>query len=145
MVNVEGLLPAQNSVARAGETIDSHSGHDSRLKRVLFTCTPILLVVDQPGVFANSLIRPPASVTREVSRHESRRRRRGADNWCAGEVASQEMEGWLCPALFHYFETTPMKIFARIDPLPAGVDPIWEVEEGTVVRGSDVEEHGLPT
>jgi hypothetical protein len=59
------------------------------------------------------------------------------------------MEGWLCPALFHYFETTPMKIYARVDPLPEGIDPIWQVEEGaidrTVVRGSDLEAHGLPT
>ncbi len=52
------------------------------------------------------------------------------------------MEGWLCPALFHYFEATPKKIYVRLDPLPEGVDPIWNVEDGavdrTVVRGSDV-------
>ena len=74
---------------------------------------------------------------------------RAAGNWYTGEVAGQEMEGWLCPALFHYFETTPMKIYARVDPLPEGIDPIWQVEEGaidrTVVRGSDLEAHGLPT
>jgi hypothetical protein len=76
---------------------------------------------------------------------------RSAGNWYAGEVAGQdsEMEGWLCPALFHYFETTPMKIYVRVDPLPDGIDPIWQVEEGaidrTVVRGSDFETHGLPT
>ena len=76
---------------------------------------------------------------------------RSAGNWYAGEVAGQdsEMEGWLCPALFHYFETTPMKIYVRVDPLPDGIDPIWQVEEGaidrTVVRGSDLEADGLPT
>ncbi len=74
---------------------------------------------------------------------------RSAGNWYAGEVAGEEMKGWLCPALFHYFETTPLKIYVRLDPLPEGVDPIWQVEEGsidrTVIRGSDFEPHGLPT
>ena len=74
---------------------------------------------------------------------------RSVGNWYGGEVAGQKMEGWLCPALFHYFETTPKKIYARVEPLPEGVDPIWQVEEGsidrTVVRGSDFEAHGLPT
>ena len=74
---------------------------------------------------------------------------RSVGNWYAGEVAGEEMKGWLCPALFHYFETTPLKIYVRLDPLPEGVDPIWQVEEGsidrTVIRGSDFEAHELPT
>lgn len=27
------------------------------------------------------------------------------------------MEGWLCPALFHYFDAAPKAIYARADPL----------------------------
>jgi hypothetical protein len=49
-------------------------------------------------------------------------------NWYGGLVAGLEMEGWLCPALFLYFQTPPKKIFVRADPLPAGVDPIWHVD-----------------
>jgi hypothetical protein len=26
------------------------------------------------------------------------------------------MEGWLCPALFRYFEITPMELFAKFEP-----------------------------
>lgn len=46
-------------------------------------------------------------------------------NWYAGEVAGERMEGWLCPALFHYFERAPAKIYVRAEPLPEGIDPIW--------------------
>ncbi len=28
-----------------------------------------------------------------------------------------EMEGWLCPALFKYFEEAPKKLYVRADPL----------------------------
>ncbi len=28
-----------------------------------------------------------------------------------------EMEGWLCPALFKYFEEAPEKLYVRADPL----------------------------
>ena len=72
---------------------------------------------------------------------------RSAGNWYASEVSGQHMEGWLCPALFHYFEATPMKIFVRSDPLPDDVDPLWHIEQGdidrTVVRGSEVQSGGL--
>lgn len=30
------------------------------------------------------------------------------------------MEGWLCPALFHYFDEAPASLYARADPLPPG-------------------------
>ena len=29
-----------------------------------------------------------------------------------------EMDGWLCPALLHYFPTPPEKIYAKAEPLP---------------------------
>jgi len=29
------------------------------------------------------------------------------------------LDGWLCPALLHYFPTPPEKIFAKAEPLPA--------------------------
>ena len=74
---------------------------------------------------------------------------RSSGNWYAGELDDEEMKGWLCPALFHYFESTPTKIFVRVDPLPEGVDPIWQVEDEaidrTVVRGSEAREDGVPT
>ena len=67
---------------------------------------------------------------------------RSAGNWYYGELDGRVMEAWMCPALFHYFEATPKKIYVRLDPLPEGVYPIWNVEDGavdrTVVRGSDV-------
>jgi hypothetical protein len=49
-------------------------------------------------------------------------------NWYRGRVADQEMECWLCPALFLYFATAPARLFVRADPLPLGVDPIWHVD-----------------
>jgi hypothetical protein len=49
-------------------------------------------------------------------------------NWYRGTVCGEEMVGWLCPALFLYFAEAPKKIFAKAEPLPAGVDPIWHVE-----------------
>lgn len=51
-------------------------------------------------------------------------------NWYKGEVADLEMEGWLCPALGLYFSAAPKRIFVRVEPLHAGVDPIWEVVPG---------------
>ena len=48
-------------------------------------------------------------------------------NWYRGTVCGAEMIGWLCPALFLYFAEAPPKIYAKADPLPAGVDPIWLV------------------
>jgi len=67
---------------------------------------------------------------------------RTAGNWYSGEVAGTEMEGWFCPALFRYFDRTPMKFFVRADSLPVGVDPIWHDlsagEDQTEIRGQDV-------
>ena len=51
-------------------------------------------------------------------------------NWYAGDVLSERMEGWLCPALLLYFQDPPRRIFVRCDPLPAGVDPIWTPPPG---------------
>jgi hypothetical protein len=33
--------------------------------------------------------------------------------------AVHAMEGWLCPALFHYFETAPAKLYAQVRPRTA--------------------------
>lgn len=49
-------------------------------------------------------------------------------NWYRGIVCGEEMVGWLCPALFLYFPTAPKKLFAKAEPLPAGVDPIWHID-----------------
>lgn len=49
-------------------------------------------------------------------------------NWYRGMVAGEEMVGWLCPALFCYFQDAPKKIFVKAEPLPADVDPIWRVK-----------------
>ena len=51
----------------------------------------------------------------------------GVGNWYRGTVCGEEMIGWLCPALFHYFTEAPQKIYAKAEPLPAGIDPIWHV------------------
>lgn len=48
-------------------------------------------------------------------------------NWYSGVVAGEEMEGWLCPALGLYFGAAPARIYVGVDPLPPGVDPIWQV------------------
>lgn len=55
-------------------------------------------------------------------------------NWYAGDVAGERMEGWLCPALFKYFPEAPLRIFVRCDPLPAGIDPIWDNRPGEGMR-----------
>lgn len=47
-------------------------------------------------------------------------------NWYHGYVTGLRMECWLCPALFCYFAEAPEKIYVRADPLPAGLNPIWE-------------------
>jgi hypothetical protein len=51
-------------------------------------------------------------------------------NWYRGSVLGQEMIGWLCPALFLYFNEAPKTIYAKAEPLPAGIDPIWRVAAG---------------
>jgi hypothetical protein len=53
--------------------------------------------------------------------------RPGDGRWYQGMVAGKEMVGWLCPALFCYFDQAPPRIFVKAEPLPAGVDPIWHV------------------
>ena len=50
-------------------------------------------------------------------------------NWYKGQINGQEMEGWLCPALFCFFESAPKRLFVRADQLPEGIDPIWHVSE----------------
>jgi hypothetical protein len=50
-------------------------------------------------------------------------------NWYKGDVAGEEMEGWLCPALGLYFQAAPARIFVKAEPLPAGVDPIWHIDK----------------
>lgn len=48
-------------------------------------------------------------------------------NWYSGTIGGQEMQGWLCPALFSFFPAAPPRLFVRADPLPPGIDPIWRV------------------
>lgn len=55
-------------------------------------------------------------------------------NWYVGDVLGQRMEGWLCPALLLYFRDPPDRISVRCDPLPAGVDPIWNPPPGVTGR-----------
>ena len=45
------------------------------------------------------------------------RREDGGGNWYYSPQL--ELEGWLCPALFRYFETAPREIFAQVKPKPA--------------------------
>ena len=49
-------------------------------------------------------------------------------NWYRGQINGQEMECWLCPALFCFFDSAPHRLFVKADQLPAGIDPIWHVE-----------------
>jgi hypothetical protein len=46
-------------------------------------------------------------------------------NWYRANIDGQIMDGWLCPALFCYFDQAPMTLYVRIDQLPENVDPIW--------------------
>lgn len=55
-------------------------------------------------------------------------------NWYAGEIVGERMEGWLCPALFLYFQDPPRRIFVRCEPLPAGIEPIWTPPPGAITR-----------
>ena len=34
-------------------------------------------------------------------------------NWY--ELAMYDMQGWLCPALFHYFDDAPLEIYAKVE------------------------------
>ena len=49
-------------------------------------------------------------------------------NWYKGEIAGEIMEGWLCPALLCFFDSAPQRLYVRADQLPAGIDPIWQVD-----------------
>ena len=51
-------------------------------------------------------------------------------NWYEGDVLGERMENWLCPALLLYFEQPPERLYVRCDPLPAGVNPIWNPRPG---------------
>jgi hypothetical protein len=57
-----------------------------------------------------------------------------AGNWYTGIVDGERMELWLCKALGLYFHCAPPKIYARAEPLPAGVDPIWQMPHGQQER-----------
>ena len=57
-----------------------------------------------------------------------------AGNWYAGDVAGAWMEGWLCPALFKYFDEAPQRLFVRCEPLPEGVNPRWENPSSEAMR-----------
>src|ERR1700722_12705748 len=48
-------------------------------------------------------------------------------NWYCGIIADEKMEGWLCPALRLYFRAAPTRLYVKVEPLPAGVDPVWHV------------------
>jgi len=45
--------------------------------------------------------------------------------WYEGEVLGLPMRGWLCPALFLYFETAPERIYMAARALSPGVNPVW--------------------
>jgi hypothetical protein len=47
-------------------------------------------------------------------------REEGGGNWY--RLEDPPIEGWLCPALFKYFEAAPRSLFARADPRPASRD-----------------------
>ena len=36
-------------------------------------------------------------------------------NWYRADVDGQEMEGWLCPALFEYFDSAPRQLFIKAE------------------------------
>jgi len=42
-------------------------------------------------------------------------------------IFGQDMVCWICPALFLYFPEGPKRIYAKIESLSAGTDPIWHV------------------
>ncbi len=44
------------------------------------------------------------------------RREESGGNWY--HCSQLGMEGWLCPALFKYFESAPQEIYAKIEPIP---------------------------
>ena len=66
----------------------------------------------------------------------------GIGNWYRGIVCGEEMVGWLCPALSLYFPKAPKKIYAKAEPLPVGVDPIWHVKANDPVARKFVSPSG---
>ena len=54
----------------------------------------------------------------------------GGGDWYEGDVLGKYMENWLCPALLLYFEKPPKRLYVRCEPLPAGVQPIWNPPPG---------------
>jgi hypothetical protein len=34
-----------------------------------------------------------------------------------------KMEGWLCPALFKYFDNAPKEIYVKAEPIPTPASP----------------------
>jgi hypothetical protein len=52
------------------------------------------------------------------SRHEFQwRREESGGNWYYSP--DFDMEGWLCPALFHYFEAAPERLYIQVKPKSA--------------------------
>jgi hypothetical protein len=58
----------------------------------------------------------------------------GGGDWYEGDVLGEPMENWLCPALLLYFEKPPQRLYVRCEPLPAGVQPIWNPPPGAEGR-----------
>ncbi len=48
-------------------------------------------------------------------------------DWYRGMIFGQDMVCWICPALFLYFSEAPKRIYAKVESLFAGIDPIWHV------------------
>jgi hypothetical protein len=44
-------------------------------------------------------------------------------NWYKMTVDGTEMKGWLCPALFKYFEAAPTSIYAKAEAMDRGPTP----------------------
>jgi hypothetical protein len=42
---------------------------------------------------------------------------RDEDGGCWYRSPDFDLEGWLCPAMFHYFEQAPERIFVKAEPL----------------------------
>lgn len=55
-------------------------------------------------------------------------------NWYGTNAAGEYMEGWLCPALLLYFQNAPPRVYVKCDPLPAGVNPVWNPPKGATIR-----------
>jgi hypothetical protein len=58
------------------------------------------------------------------SQHEFHWRREGAppEGWSGGNwyySPEYDLEGWLCPALFKYFDQAPRRLYARVKPKSA--------------------------